>query len=57
MKFDSLINNILVHNPMEQNINIRLIMVIESKYIKNFQSKRKIIYMYGIYIYIFNIYI
>ena len=32
MQFGSVINNILVHNPVEQIINIRLIMVTELKY-------------------------
>ena len=32
MKFGSVINNILVHNSVEQIINIELIMIMESKY-------------------------
>ena len=44
-----MINNISVHNPVEQIITIRLIMVMESKYIKNFHPKRKRYY----YIFIF----
>ena len=39
MKFVSVINNILMHNPVEQIINIKLIMVMESKYIKNAHQK------------------
>ena len=42
-----MLNNILVHNPVEQNVNIRLIMVMESKYIKKFHPK------YYNYIFIF----
>ena len=43
MKFGSVLNNIIVHNPMEQIINIRLIVVMESKYIEIFQPKKIII--------------
>ena len=39
MEFGSVINSILVHNSVLQIINIRLIMVMESKYIKNFHPK------------------
>ena len=33
IKFRSVVNNILVHNPVEQIINIMLIIVMDSKYI------------------------
>ena len=33
--------NILVHNPVKQTINVRIITVIVSKYIKNLHPKRK----------------
>ena len=34
-------HNILVHNPVKQITNIRFIIVMESKCIKNFQPKKK----------------
>ena len=40
MKFGSVINIIVVLNPVKQNINIRLIMAMESEYIQNFHKKR-----------------
>ena len=40
MKSHSVINNILVYDPVEQIINIRHIVVMESKYIKNFHPKK-----------------
>ena len=39
MKFGSVLNNFLVHNLVKQNINTRLIMVMESKYIKKIPTK------------------
>ena len=49
MKFGSVLNNILLHNPVELNINIGLIMVMESKYIK-ISNKKEIIIAYLFFI-------
>ena len=44
MEFGSVINNILVHNSVGQIINIRFIMIMESKYnVLKFSTQKSII--------------
>ena len=40
------VNNILSHDPLDQNIDIRFIMVMESKYIKKNPIKNNSIYFF-----------